>query len=449
MYITKKHIARRTVLRGMGVSLALPFLEAMVPAATALAKTAAVTPPRMGFFYLPMGAIMANTPWGEEMNAWTPSKDGRDFDLKPILKPFAPYQEHLTVISGLDNKPGASSAPHAIIPGTWLGCVHPPQQQATHGGVTVDQVAAQHIGQDTALPSIELAAEGGNNASAACDRNFGCSYADTISFSTPSTPLPMESNPQKVFQKLFGQGRTAEEREAISSDYKSILDFVSEETSALKGSLGAHDRATFDDYLQKVREIERRVKKMADRDLSGLTLPEVPVNVPPINENLPLMFDMISLAYQANLTRVASLMMAAEATATAYTHLGIPDAFHPLSHHGNVKESLEKLVRIQTYHSKVFVDFLGKLKEIPDGESSVLDNAIFLYGGNMSNSDLHNSFPLPTLVVGRGGGRIKGNQHLRYADHEPLANVHLTLLHRVGIPVETFGDDGTRELTEI
>jgi len=449
MYITKKHIARRTVLRGMGVSLALPFLDAMVPAATALANTAAAAKPRMGFFYLPMGAVMANTPWGEEMNAWTPDREGRDFDLKPILKPLAGYQDYLTVISGLDNKPGASSAPHAIIPGTWLACVHPPKQQAPHGGVTIDQMAARHIGQDTALPSIELAAEGGNsNASAACDRNFGCSYADTISFSTPSTPLPMEYNPQKVFQKLFGQGRTAEERQAISRDYTSILDFVSEQTSALKSSLGAHDRAVFDDYLEKVREIERRVQKMSSRDLSGLTLPDVPVNVPPINENLPLMFDMISLAYQANLTRVASLMMAKEATSTAYTHLGIPDAFHPLSHHGNVKESLKKLVRIQTYHSEVFADFLEKLSQIPDGENSVLDNAVFLYGGNMSNSDLHNSFPLPILLVGKGAG-IKGNQHLRYKDHEPLANVHLTLLRRLGVPAETFGDDGTRELTEI
>ena len=447
MFVTKKHLSRRTLLKAGGAAIGLPLLNAMVPAATALAQTAAARSPRMGFFYLPHGAIMDNTRHGAAMNRWTPDQVGRDFDLKPILEPLAPIKHYLTVDSGLDNRPASSSAVHAIVPGTWLSCVHPNQSHAPHGGVTVDQMAARHIGQETPLPSLELATEE-SGGSAACDGTYGCNFGNTISFRTPTTPLPMEFDPRRAFEKIFGRGRSEEERAKISGDYLSLLDMVSEEASDLKRRLGARDRVIVDDYLDSVREIERRVDLLDKRDLSALDLPDVPVAMPDFDEHLRLMFDMIAAAFQANMTRIASFMMAAEVSNMPYRHVGIPDAFHPLSHHAENKSSMEKLVVVQRYHTEVFVEFLEKLANMPDGDAgSVLDNAIFLYGSNMSNSNSHNHFPLPILVAGRGGG-IKGHQHLRYPDHTPLANLHVTLLQRAGVPVEEVGDS-TGELTEV
>jgi hypothetical protein len=448
MYLTKKHLSRRTLLRAGGAAIGLPLLSAMVPAATALAQTAAAPNPRMGFFYLPHGAIMNNTRHGAEMNRWTPDKVGRDFDLKPILAPLEPFKDQLTVVSGLGNKPASSSAVHAIIPGTWLSCVHPRQTHAPYGGITIDQMAAQHIGQDTPLPSLELATEE-SGGSAACDGTYGCSYGNTISFRTPTTPLPMEFDPRRAFEKIFGRGSSPEERKRISGDYSSLLDMVSNEAADLKRRLGERDRAMVDDYLDSVREIERRVELLEQRDLSKLDLPDVPIALPDFDEHLHLMFDMIAAAFQANMTRVVSFMMAAEVSNMPYRHVGVPDAFHPLSHHAENKTSMEKLVIVQRYHTEVFVDFLTKLAAMPDGDAgTVLDNSIFLYGSNMSNSNSHNSFPLPTLVVGRGGGRLKGNQHLRYPDHTPLANLHVTLLERAGVPVESVGDS-TGDFSEV
>ncbi|MBN1238838.1 MAG: DUF1552 domain-containing protein [Gammaproteobacteria bacterium] len=448
MFVTKKHLSRRTLLRAGGAAIGLPLLNAMVPAATALAQTAAAPKPRMGFFYLPHGAIMDNTRFGAEMNRWTPEKAGRDFDLKPILEPLAPFKDHLTVVTGLGNKPAESSAVHAITPGTWLSCVPPRQSHAPYGGVTVDQMAARHIGQDTPLPSLELATEE-SGGSAACDGTYGCSYGNTISFRTPTTPLPMEFDPRRAFEKIFGRGRTEAERRAISRDYVSLLDMVSEEASDLKRTLGAQDRSLIDDYLDSVREIERRVELLEKRDMSKLDLPDVPIAMPDFDEHLRLMFDMIAAAYQANMTRIVSFMMAAEVSNMPYRHVGVPDAFHPLSHHAENRASMEKLVIVQRYHTQVFVDFLDKLSKMPDGDGgSVLDNSIFLYGSNMSNSNSHNNFPLPTLVVGRGGGRVKGHQHIRVPDHTPLANLHVTLLERAGVPVESVGDS-TGDLSEV
>ncbi len=438
MVITKKHLSRRTMLRGLGVSVALPLLDAMVPAATALAQTAAAPKPRMGFFYLPHGAIM------EE---WTPDQVGREFELKRILKPLEAYKDYLTIVSGLDNKPAVSSAVHAITPGTWLSCVPPRRSHAPLGGITADQLAARHIGMDTALPSLEVATEE-RGGSAACDGTYGCSFGNTIAFGSPTRPLPMEANPKKLFQTLFGLGDSPEERKLISEDYASVLDMVMSETHDLKKRVGPRDRAMLDDYLSSVREIERRVQMMDQRDLSIYDLPDIPVGIPNFDEQVRLMFDMIALAYQADLTRVASFMMAAEVSNQAYTHIGIPDAFHPLSHHNSNPQSLEKLVQLQAWHSEMFAGFLSKLAAMPDGDGTVLDNITILYGSNMSNSDLHNNFPLPSLVVGKGGGAIRGHQHLKYEDHTPLANLLLTLLHRANVPVESIGDS-TGVLTEV
>ncbi|MDT8398234.1 MAG: DUF1552 domain-containing protein [Pseudomonadales bacterium] len=430
MFITRKHLSRRKVLRGLGTTVALPFLDAMVPAATALANTAAAPKPRMGFFYLPHGAIMRD---------WTPDAVGTEFELKPILKPFEPFKRQLTIVSGLGNRPAQSSAVHAITPGTWLSCVPPRRSNAPLGGITADQVAAQAIGQDTALPSIEVATEE-KGGSSACDGTYGCSFGKTISFSGPSSPLPMEFSAKKFFQKLFGQGANDAERAMIANDYMSLLDMVMAEAGSLKKSLGASDRLMLDGYLSSVREIERRVHKLESRDLSVYDLPELPVGVPDFDERIELMFDMIALAYQADMTRVVSFMLAAEVSNQAYTHIGIPDAFHPLSHHNNSSVSIDKLSKLQTWHSEVIARFLGKLAAMPDGENSILDNAIFLYGSNMSNSNNHDHFPLPSVVLGGGAGKIKGNQHLKYEDHTPVANLLLTLLQRAGIALEQHGD---------
>jgi hypothetical protein len=447
MFITKKHLSRRTLLRAGGATIGLPLLSAMVPAATALAQTAAAARPRLGFFYLPHGAVMNNSSLGAEMKRWTPDIEGHDFDLKPILEPFAPLKDYLTVVSGLGNKPAESSAVHAIVPATWLSCVHPRQSHAPFGGVTVDQLAAQYIGQDTPLPSLEVATEE-EGGGAACDGTYGCSYGRTISFRTPTTPMPMEFDPRKAFEKIFGRGKNAAQREEVSNDYMSVLDMVGGEAASLKRKLGGVDRSLIDNYLESVREIERRVQLLEKRDLSAVQLPDVPVARPSFDALLRLMFDLIAAAFQANMTRITSFMMAAEVSNQPYTHVGIPDAFHPLSHHNENKAAMEKLVVVQRYHTQVFAEFLQKLAAMPDGDGgSVLDNSIFLYGGNMSNSNKHDHFPLPTLVVGRGHG-IAGNQHLRYPDRTPLANLLLTLLQRVGAPIESFGDS-TGELAAV
>ena len=429
MISVKKHLSRRMFLRGAGVAIGLPFLDAMVPAWTAIAQTAAAPKPRLGFLYLPHGAIMEH---------WTPEAVGTAFELTPILKPLAPFKSQLTIVSGLENKPGILPPVHATKPGTWLSCTSPRPTAEPYGGVTIDQIAAAQLGQDTPLPSIEVATES-RGGGGSCDRTYGCSYGGTISFRTPTTPLPMEADPRKLFERLFGQGDTPQERAALSKQYSSILDLVTQEAADLQRTLDAPDRARLGDYLESVREIERRVQKLEEHDLASLVLPDVPVSTT-FDQRLNLMFDIIALAYQANLTRVFTFMMAAEASNMTYNHIGVADAFHPLSHHQNDKARKDKLVKIQNYHAQVFAKFLTKLAAMPDGDGSVLDHSILLYGSNMSNSNAHDLFPLPSLVVGGGAGKLKGGQHLRYPDRTALANLHLTLLTRAGIPIEKIGD---------
>jgi hypothetical protein len=430
MFITKKYIPRRAVLKGLGTAMALPLLDAMIPARTALAQTAANPTPHMGFIYFPHGAIM---------NQWTPTTEGSGFELSPILKPLAPFKKMLTVVSGLENKPAISPAVHAITPGTWLSCVHPRASQDPYGGPTADQVAAAHIGQDTPLPSIEVCTEG-RGGGGSCDRDFGCSYAGTISFRTPNTPLPMEADPRKLFQRLFGQGDTADERKKLTKQYSSILDLVSSEASDLQRSLGPQDRSMLSDYLDTVREIERRVQKMEAHDLSHVDVPNAPAGTPAsFEQHIGLMFDLVALAYQANMTRVFSFMMAAEVSGLTYNQIGVSDAFHPLSHHNNEQAKMDKLVKIQTYHTDILAKFLTKLQKMPDGDGTMLDHSVILYGSNMSNSNAHNHYPLPTALVG-GWNKLKGDQHLKYPDQTPLANMLLTVLDRAGIPMEAFGD---------
>ncbi len=427
MFIAKKHLSRRTVLQSLGATIGLPLLDAMIPAATAQSKTAAKATPRMGFIYVPHGSVM---------DRWSPKTAGTDFELPQILKPLAPYKSHLTIVSGLRNRAAESPAPHAITAGTWLGCVHPAPQQAPLAGTSIDQLAVPYIGLDTPFPSLELSTEGGS----ACDPTFGCGYGN-ISFRTPTQPLPMEYNPRKVFYQLFGQGDTSTERTEIVDETKSILDSVLGDAAALQRQLGARDRAMVSAYLDSLREIERRIQTVEKSNLSSMRLPDAPVGVPnDFNEHLDLMFDLLAVSYQANLTRVFTFMMGHEVSMRTFNNIGVSDAFHPLSHHGNNPANLDRLSKVFAYHTEVLARFIKKLAEMPDGDGTMLDHSIVLYGGNMSDSNQHNHAPLPSAVLGRGYGKIKGGQHLQYPEGTPLANLMLTLLERAGVPAGKMGD---------
>jgi len=432
MFVTKKHLSRRTLLRGLGVTVALPLLDAMIPAATALANTAAAPKPRMGFFYFPHGAVMEK---------WTPKTVGRDFELMPILDPLAAHRKHLSIVSNLGNKPGESRAVHALVPATWLTCVHPREGLEPHMAASVDQIAAQHIGQDTPWPSLETATAQGHGVGSACERGYGCSYSGTLSFRTPTTPLPVESNPRQLFMRLFGQGDSLDERRFLARQTSSLLDMLSGEINSLDRQLGAQDRRTLSDYLDSVREIERRVQNAERGDLSRLQLPQAPgATSDNFDEHLKLMFSLIALAYQGNLTRVQSFMIAPEVSEQTYNHIGVSDAFHAISHHANDAEKKERLSKIQRYHTQVFAGFLDTLANMPDGDGSMLDHSLLLYGSNMSNSNAHNQYPLPTAVIGGGCGKLRGGQHINFKERTPLANVLLTMLQRADVPIESVGD---------
>ncbi len=441
MFVTKKHLSRRTALKGLGASVGLPLLDAMIPAATALAQTAAAPQLRTGFFYIPHGAIMWNTSHGAAMDHWTPSGAGQNFELSPIMAPLENHKHLVSSFSNLENKASRNSV-HAVNPATWLSGARPdlsaPGASMTP---TIDQMIANHIGQETPLPSLEVASETTIQAAACTGGSGGCYYSSTLSFRNANSPLPMEFNPRKVFIQLFGEGDTPEEKAAIANRTISLLDLVSDRTQALQRRLGPSDRRRLDEYLDTVREIERRTEQARDRDLTGIDIPEAPIGeLPDFGEQVRLMFDLIALAYQANLTRVASYIMVAEGTERTYNHIGVPDAFHPLSHHANKLESLEKLVRIQTWHMEVFADFIAKLDSIEDGESTLLDQSLFLYGSNMSNSDRHNNYPLPNILVGGGAGRHNGGQHIELPEYTTLSNLLLTVLNKAGIERTSFAD---------
>ena len=438
MFISKKRLSRRTVLRGAGATIALPFLEAMLPAMATRADAATVSARRMGFFYFPHGAVLLK---GDDR--WSPHGVGTNFELSPVLKPLAAFKDRMTVISNTRNRPAESPDPHGITPGTWLRCVAP---GAPKGGTTCDQIAARHIGQTTPFPSIEAAAEGKPGPAAGSAGNM---FGSTISFRTPTEGLPMEFNPRKLFYKMFGEGDTPAQRREIVEETGSILDFTFEHAKALRSDLGPRDASTLDNYLDSVREVERRVHKIKAHDVSHLNLPKPPLGVQPeFDKQQTLMFDLLALAYQGDVTRIVTFMLAAEASMKAYTFLGLSEAFHPLSHHGNDPVKLDKLQKIQTYHAKIFADFVKKLDAMHEADGTVLDSSILLFGSNMSNSDLHNNVPLPNAVLGHGGGTIKGGKHLRYPDNTPLANLLLTLLNRGGVPMESFGDS-TGQMTDI
>jgi len=437
MFITKKHISRRTLLKGAGVSLALPLLDAMVPAGTALAQTAAAPKLRTGFFYIPHGAIMHNTSHGPAMDRWTPSGAGDTFKLSPILSPLEKFKNYVSSFGNLENAASAGSV-HTLNPATWLSAKRPDGVGShPHMTATLDQVIAKSIGQDTPLPSLELASETTVQSAA----GGGGSYT-TLSFRDAESPLPMEYNPRKVFLGLFGEGDTPEERAFISRQNRSVLDLISDRTKKLQSELGSNDRAVLDGYLETVREIERRAQKAGATNLSSLKIPNAPVGeLEDFAEQVKLQFDLLALAFQADLTRVATYIMVAEGTNRTYGHIGVPDAFHPVSHHANDLERIAKLVKIQTWHVEKFSEFVAKMAATPDGDGSLLDHSIFMYGSNMSNSDLHNNYPVPNILVGGGNGKMKlGGQHILLPERTPIANLHLTVLQKAGIARDKWSD---------
>jgi hypothetical protein len=421
MVITKKHVSRRALLKGIGVTMALPLLDAMNPAATAWAQTpAGSTPKRFAFIGFPHGAVM---------DRWSPKQTGTGYEMSAILEPLAPYRQHMTIVSGLRNKPGESPEPHANIELTWLNCVRPGEHGVAgpDAGVTADQFAARYIGQDTRLPSLELTTTG----------------SARMSWRTPTQSLPQEGNPRAVFQKLFGQGDTDKERATILVETGSILDRVKAQAARLQASLGVSDRVVVSDYLDSVREIERRVQMASQADTASLNIPDAPVGTPnDITEHFKLMFDLMALAFQADITRVISFSMDHEASMRTYTNLGISEAFHPLSHHGDQPKKLDNLVVIQKYHTDMFAGFIKKLVAAKEADGTVLDHSTILYGSNMSNSNKHNNDPLPVALLGHAHGSIKGGQHLKYPQDSRFADLLLTMFDRNNIPVKSIGDSG-------
>jgi hypothetical protein len=438
MFITKKHLSRRTFLRGAGATLALPLLDSMVPALVAQSKTAANAGVRLGFVYVPHGAIM---------DRWTPQTVGTGYEFTPILQSLEPFREQMNIVSGLHVAAADTTAVHSLSPTTWLSGVRPKPTQGADAfaGVTADQFAAAKIGQDTRLPSLEIGCEDHSGLIGSCDRDYGCIYMNTLSWRTPTTPLPMEINPRKVFERMFGAGGSAAARAARNEQDRSILDTLVEQSRQLQNQLGSHDRAKVSDYLESVREVERRVQKQGMEQAADLVLPEAPAGIPySYEDHVKLMYDLLILAYRANVTRVSTFMVAREISNRTYPQVGVSDGHHAISHHSNQAAKMDKNVKIQTYHVSLFARFLEKMRSTPEGDGNLLDHSVILYGSNMSNSNAHNHFPLPILVAGGASGKLKGGRHLKYPDRTPMTNLLATLLDKVGVPMERLGDSTGR-----
>jgi hypothetical protein len=408
----------------------------MVPAATALAQTAAAPKLRAGFFYLPHGAIMNNTPFGKEVDGWTSSGRGADFKLGNTVAPLEPYKHLLTTFENIENKAPNNSV-HTLNPATWLSCVSPDTSaKGASLAITLDQLIAQRIGQETALPSMEISSESTVQIAA----GNGGFYSVTTSYAAPNKPLPMEYNPRKVFIQLMGEFDSVAEREMLLRKNASLLDMIADRTSALRRDLGPGDQRALSDYLDTVNELERRVKLASATDMGDIEVPPAPIGVQDdFDLQLKLLFDLIAVAYQADMTRVVTFAMAAEGTDRAYPNLGVPGGFHPVSHHTNTRERIDELLKIQRYHMERFAEFVKKLADTKEGEGSVLDHSLFLYGSNMGNSNAHDNYPLPEILLGGANGAHKGGKNLVLPERTPLANLHLSILEKLGIEQDKFG----------
>ena len=437
MFITKKHMARRTFLRGAGATIALPLLDAMLPAATAWANTAAKPQTRYAFVHLPHGAIMSQ---------WTPKNAGKNFDISPILKPLERYREYMTVVSNLDHRMATSQSPeeaagdHDRTASVFLSGAHIKRTtgQDIYAGITIDQVLAQHIGQDTPLPSLELCIED-VGALGVCGAGYSCAYSNTISWSSPTSPLPMERNPQVVFDRLFGTGATAEERVARKKMQASILDSVATEVASLGRGLGASDKARLDAYLQDIREIERRIA-LAQERASVVTGQRPEIAELPFEEHTDLMFDLQVMAFKADVTRITTLMLSRDLSGAVYPESGVPDGYHAISHHQENPTRMERYAKLNAYHMGILGRFIEKLANAPDGDASLLDHMLVLYGSPMSNSNAHDHYPLPVLLFGHADGRYEGNAHIVAAPRTPMTNLFMSMAAKHGLPLEKHGD---------
>lgn len=439
MIITRKALPRRTFLRGLGATVALPLLDAMVPALTAQTATPANPVRRLGFVYMPMGAHLPE---------WTPPGSGRLTELSPSLRSLAPVVDYITVITNLELK-NAYPGTHATSNAAFLSAAKAKWTESSdyYLGTTVDQIAARHLGRDTRLPSLELAMDLLTTVGQ-CDNGYACVYQNNLSWSSPTTPLPAEAHPRVVFERLFGDGGSAADRKADLRENASLLDWVREDIARLQREIGPSDRARVNQYLDTVREVERRIQKAeAATDENPLPDLERPVGVPAAYaDHARLMFDLQVLALQGDVTRVITFQLARETSNRTYPEIGVSEPHHPLTHNGGDPEKLAKVARINAYHVSLFAEFLQKLKGTPDGDGSLLDHCLWLYGSGMGNPDVHDHTNLPILVAGGAAGKLKGGRHIRYEEPKPLANLHLTLLDKVGVRLDSFQDsDGKIE----
>src|SRR5687768_11341040 len=437
MFIFKKHLSRRTFLRGSGAIVALPFLDAMAPAQTPIRQTAASPKTRLGCFYVPHGATM---------DKWTPATAGTGFEFTEILKPLEGFRDHVNIVSGLAHPyvAGAGGADvsaganHTRAAAVFLTGAVPERGARAHLGVSADQVAARHIGQDTPLASLELTIE---EAVLACEASFSCAYRNSISWKSPSDPLPMQNNPRLVFEKLFGDGSSGAERRARRQQSRSLLDSVMEQVASLQKDLAPGDRRRLTQYLDDVREVERRIERAEASVREDVTLPDVPAGVPAtFQDHLKLLMDLQVIAFQSEITRVSTLMFARELSTATYPETSIRDPFHNLSHHSNDRGNMDRFAQLNTYHMTKFAYFVEKLKGVADGDGTLLDHSLVLYGSSLSDGNQHNFSPLPVVLAGTASGQLKGGRHLQFPKDTRMSNLLLAMLDKLGARQESFGD---------
>src|SRR5580692_2866873 len=453
-FVTKKFISRRTMLRGIGAALSLPLLDSMVPAQTPIRKTvAASSPTRLACIEMVHGAA-GSTGEGTNKHYWSPEKTGKDFEFTQTLAPLEPYRDYITIVSDTDLRPASAysaseeGADHFRSSAVYLTAAHPKMTEGSDYfvGTSIDQVYAQKFGQETPLPSIQLCIEM-VDASGACDYGYACVYADTISWADPTTPLPMTLDPRMVFENLFGEGGTAAERQARQKVNRSILDWISHDVSRLQKDLGPSDRHRLDSYLDNVREIERRIQRIEKYNSSGEArqLPAAPLGVPDsYEEHIKLMFDLQVLAFMTDTTRVSAFKMSRDVSGRVFPESGVKTPFHPCSHHGENATKLAEFAKLNRYHVSLLPYFFDKLKNTPDGDGSLLDHSMTIYGSTLSDGNEHNHDPLPVLLVGGAAGQLKGGRHIRTAPHTPMANLYLSVLDKFGVRQDKFGDSTGR-----